>query len=94
MRLLRRIDQLTVAVWIVFLKSYRALLAPLLAGGCRFEPSCSHYSEEAVRRHGTLWGLWLTVRRLSRCHPLHVGGYDPVPGRVDQSGHPTATRNG
>jgi putative membrane protein insertion efficiency factor len=93
-QLLRRIDRLAVEVWVFCLKCYRSLIAPLLAGGCRFEPSCSNYSEEAVRRHGALWGLWFTVRRLSRCHPFNACGYDPVPDRVDLSGHTTVTRNG
>ena len=66
-------------LWAVFLNTYRVVLGPWFAGSCRFVPSCSHYAEEAVRRHGCLRGLWLTVRRLSRCQPFHEGGYDPVP---------------
>ena len=75
------LDRLLIPVWVFFLRSYKVLLSPLFAGSCRFEPSCSHYAEEAVRRHGTLRGCWLTLRRLARCHPLHAGGYDPVPAR-------------
>ena len=76
-----RVDRLLIPVWVFLLRSYRVLISPLFAGACRFEPSCSHYAEEAVRRHGSLRGFWLTLRRLARCHPLHGGGYDPVPGR-------------
>ena len=72
-------------LWTVFLHAYRAALGPWFAGSCRFEPSCSHYAEEAVRRHGCLRGLGLTVRRLSRCHPFHQGGYDPVPAQSGRS---------
>ena len=61
---------------------YRWTLAPVLAalfgGGCRFEPSCSHYAEEALRRYGLWRGSRLAVGRVLRCHPWHAGGYDPV----------------
>ena len=59
--------------------AYRALLAPLVGGYCRFVPSCSLFAAEAVRRHGARRGVSLSVRRLLRCHPFHRGGFDPVP---------------
>ena len=75
-----------IAAWVLLLKGYRVVISPLFAGSCRFEPSCSHYAEEAVRRHGSLGGFWLTLRRLGRCHPFHAGGYDPVPPRASHPG--------
>ena len=59
--------------------AYRLLLAPFIGGFCRFEPSCSRYAEEALRRHGAARGTVLTVKRLARCQPFHRGGFDPVP---------------
>ncbi len=65
-------------VLIALVRVYQLVLSPLLPGSCRFYPSCSNYSIEAIRRHGAWKGLWLTVKRLGRCHPFHAGGFDPV----------------
>jgi hypothetical protein len=54
-------------------------MSPLLGQNCRFYPTCSHYSIEALERFGAVKGSWLTIKRLLKCHPLHPGGVDPVP---------------
>jgi putative membrane protein insertion efficiency factor len=64
---------------LALLRAYQYFLRPLLGANCRFYPSCSDYSREAIERHGVLKGLWLTLRRVGRCHPYHPGGFDPVP---------------
>jgi putative membrane protein insertion efficiency factor len=64
---------------IFLLRAYKLLLSPFLGNHCRFYPSCSTYAETAVARFGIIRGLWLAGRRLSRCHPWHEGGIDPVP---------------
>ncbi|HVP15471.1 MAG TPA: membrane protein insertion efficiency factor YidD [Terriglobales bacterium] len=64
---------------LLLLRAYQVLLSPLFRGACRHEPSCSAYAIQAVERHGAARGLWLTFRRLLRCHPLGTSGYDPVP---------------
>ncbi|MBK1733001.1 membrane protein insertion efficiency factor YidD [Thiococcus pfennigii] len=64
---------------IALIKAYQYVLSPLLGNHCRFYPSCSHYAVEAIERHGALRGGLLTIARLSRCHPWHEGGVDPVP---------------
>jgi putative membrane protein insertion efficiency factor len=66
-------------VLIFLVRGYQVALSPLLPSTCRFMPSCSAYAVEALERHGALHGTWLTIRRLARCHPFCVGGYDPVP---------------
>jgi putative membrane protein insertion efficiency factor len=66
----------------LMLRGYQLLISPLLGNHCRFYPSCSQYAIEAVDRHGILRGGGLALRRLSRCHPWHPGGFDPVPDRA------------
>jgi putative membrane protein insertion efficiency factor len=61
------------------LRAYKAVLSPLLPPSCRFLPSCSMYAVEAIEKHGACGGIVLAARRLGRCHPLHPGGFDPVP---------------
>ncbi|SFN89988.1 hypothetical protein SAMN05660284_02472 [Formivibrio citricus] len=62
-----------------FIKFYQWVISPMLGPRCRFVPTCSQYALEAVDRYGAWKGLWLTIRRLSRCHPWGGSGYDPVP---------------
>jgi uncharacterized protein len=60
-------------------RAYRYTVGSLLPPSCRFHPSCSHYAEEALHRHGAWRGGWLVTRRVCRCGPWNRGGYDPVP---------------
>ena len=64
-------------VWLI--RFYQLAVSPLLPGACRFTPTCSQYALEAFRKYGPVKGLYLTVRRLLRCHPWGGSGYDPVP---------------
>ena len=67
------------AALIVLIRFYQAAISAWLPPACRFTPTCSSYGLEAVERHGGIRGGWLTLRRLSRCHPWGRVGYDPVP---------------
>ena len=74
---------MTARIFVFLLRAYRVLAAPVkimlgMNGCCRFTPSCSHYMEEAVRRHGAA-GLRLGILRVLRCHPWGAAGHDPVP---------------
>jgi putative membrane protein insertion efficiency factor len=64
---------------ISLVKLYQVILSPFLGQHCRFYPSCSAYTLEALEKHGVARGLWLSIKRISRCHPWHEGGVDPVP---------------
>ena len=61
------------------LRGYRFLLSPWWGGQCRFTPTCSEYALDAIHEHGSVRGTWLAMRRVSKCHPWHQGGFDPVP---------------
>lgn len=63
-------------------KGYRLLLSPWLGSSCRFTPTCSAYSLEALQRHGAAAGAYLTAARIARCHPWCDGGHDPVPAQA------------
>lgn len=67
-----------------FVRAYRILLSPFLGNNCRFYPSCSCYAETALQRYGAIKGSWLTIKRISRCHPWHPGGVDEVPEKTEK----------
>ena len=64
---------------IVPIKLYQILLSPLIGPSCRFNPTCSNYAIEAINKHGPFKGLWLAIKRISKCHPWGDSGHDPVP---------------
>jgi putative membrane protein insertion efficiency factor len=79
MGMLRRVIDAPRDALILLVRGYRFFLSPWLGSSCRFEPSCSAYSMQALGRHGAIAGSVLTVSRIARCHPWCVGGHDPVP---------------
>ena len=84
-RVVKILRQIAVAILIAPVRFYRYFISPLLPPSCRYMPTCSAYAIEALHLHGPFKGLYLTLRRLARCHPISwLGGgqgYDPVPPR-------------
>lgn len=66
-------------VFILLIRFYQKVISPLTPPSCRFYPTCSNYTLEAIQVHGALKGGWLGLKRILKCHPFHEGGFDPVP---------------
>jgi putative membrane protein insertion efficiency factor len=69
---------MTQKLFLAFIIFYQRFISPLTAPTCRFYPSCSEYASQAIKSYGPWRGLWLSLRRILKCHPFHPGGYDPV----------------
>lgn len=76
---IKPMNSLMPRILIGLVKTYQKLLSPFFGQQCRFYPTCSHYSIEAIEKYGALLGCYYTLRRLLRCHPWCDGGHDPVP---------------
>ena len=68
-------------IWLV--RFYQAAISPYTPSSCRYSPTCSSYTLEALKKHGILTGGWLAIKRIGSCHPWGGSGYDPVPDKVD-----------
>ena len=66
-------------IMLSLIRFYQLFLSPLLGSNCRYYPSCSQYTYEAIAKYGVAKGGWMGLRRIGRCHPWHAGGFDPVP---------------
>lgn len=71
-------------LFIKIIEVYQKFISPLTPPSCRFHPTCSHYGLEAIQVHGALYGSYLTIKRILKCHPFHPGGFDPVPEKKNK----------
>ena len=65
--------------FVFLIKIYQFLISPIIGKNCRFNPTCSNYAMEALKKHGLIVGIYYSVKRISKCHPWGGSGYDPVP---------------
>jgi len=72
-----------ILLWLI--RGYQLILSPVIGANCRHEPTCSRYSFQAIERFGAIKGLWLTLKRVGKCHPWGTWGYDPVPADPKQT---------
>ncbi len=77
--ILRYVKEILVVPFIITIKLYQWIISPWLGPKCRYTPTCSQYGIEALKKYGPVKGLWLTIKRVSRCHPWGGHGHDPVP---------------
>ncbi|PQB04884.1 membrane protein insertion efficiency factor YidD [Aureitalea marina] len=70
---------------VLLIRLYQTLISPLFPSTCRYQPTCSHYTIEALQKHGLFKGSWLAAKRIGSCHPWGGSGYDPVPDKDPQS---------
>ncbi len=76
---MKTLKQILIFPFIFFIKLYQWIISPWLGAKCRYTPTCSHYGMEALKKYGLIKGIWLTIKRVSSCHPFGGHGYDPVP---------------
>jgi|TARA_B110000238_G_C16009006_1_gene387986 putative membrane protein insertion efficiency factor len=69
-------------IFIAMIRFYQTCISPMLGPHCRFSPTCSQYALEAIQTYGAIKGLYLAIKRISKCHPFHTGGHDPVPEKI------------
>ena len=73
------INRILIYPFIIIIKFYQSFISPLIGSNCRYTPTCSTYSIDSLKKHGLIKGMYLSIKRISKCNSLFKGGYDPVP---------------
>ena len=73
------INKILIYPFIIIIKFYQSFISPLIGSNCRYSPTCSTYSIDSLKKHGLIKGMFLSIKRISKCNSLFKGGYDPVP---------------
>ena len=81
---MRFLNKIVASIMLLLIRIYQVTLSPMLGKSCRYTPSCSKYTFEAIKKHGAIKGGWLGFKRIMSCHPWGGSGYDPVPEKLEQ----------
>jgi len=76
---MEHLKKILIFPFVVLIRFYQLVISPLTPPTCRFTPTCSHYTLEALKKHGLVKGSWLGIKRIAKCHPWGKSGFDPVP---------------
>jgi len=76
---MEHIKKIIIFPFVLLIRFYQICISPFTPASCRFSPTCSHYTLEALKKHGLIKGSWLGIKRIAKCHPWGGSGYDPVP---------------
>ena len=77
------LNKIIVLPLIIIIRAYQLIISPILGSNCRFAPTCSEYAMESLKSHGLIKGLFLTIKRIGKCHPWGGHGYDPIPAKIE-----------
>lgn len=80
---MKLIQKILTFPFIILVRFYQAAISPYTPNSCRYQPTCSHYTVEALQKHGLLTGGWLAIKRIASCHPWGGSGFDPVPTKEE-----------
>ncbi|MCP4802578.1 MAG: membrane protein insertion efficiency factor YidD [Flavobacteriaceae bacterium] len=78
-------NKIVIAPFLFLIKVYQSLISPFFPSTCRYQPTCSYYTIEALKTHGLIYGGWLGIKRIFSCHPFGGSGYDPVPKKPNKN---------
>ena len=78
------LNKIVILPLIIVIRAYQLLISPMLGSNCRFAPTCSEYAMESLKSHGLIKGLFLTIKRIGKCHPWGGHGYDPIPTKINK----------
>ena len=78
------LNKIIIFPFILFIRVYQLIISPMLGSNCRFIPTCSEYAMESLREYGLIKGIFLSIKRIGKCHPWGSHGYDPIPNKMEK----------